>query len=165
MAETTDNPAAPAPLLEVRRATTQADREACYTVRAAVFAREQGVRGAEKGDRDDATAIHALALVGGVPAGTGRLHLVKTKDGPEGQIAWVSVLPQFRRMGVASAVMQHLMAAAREQHLPYVILSAQTYAKGLYARFGFEAISPPYTMANIEHQMMVAYLVPKDSKE
>ena len=146
------------PTVEVRRAESRADREACYSIRAAVFAREQGVRGAEKGDKDDATAVHALALVNGVPAGTGRLHIVRTKDGPEGQIAWVSVLPQFRRNGVASGVMAHLMDAARELRLPYVVLSAQTYAKGLYEHFGFTPVSPPFTMASIEHQMMVAYL-------
>lgn len=151
------------PVVEVRRAESRADREACYAIRAAVFAQEQGVRGAEKGDRDDATAVHALALVGGVPAGTGRLHIVRTKDGPEGQIAWVSVLPQFRRMGVASAVMAHLMDAARAMGLPYVVLSAQTYAKGLYERFGFAPVSPPFAMAGIEHQMMVAHLTPRDA--
>lgn len=155
--------AAPSPQIEVRRAESRADREACYAIRAAVFAREQGVRGAEKGDRDDASATHALALVDGEPAGTGRLHLVRTKDGPEGQIAWVSVLPRFRRGGVAAALMQHLMDAAREQRLPYVVLSAQTYAKGLYERFGFAPVSPPFTMAGIEHQMMVAYLQPRDT--
>jgi len=157
-------PLPPPPMAEIttRRADSPADRADCYAIRAEVFSREQGVRGAEKGDRDDAAAIHALALVDGVPAGTGRLHIVKTRDGPEGQIAWVSVLPQFRHMGVASAVMQHLMDAARAMHLPYVVLSAQTYAKKLYENFGFTPVSPPYTMANIEHQMMVAYLVPKD---
>lgn len=149
--------------ITVRRADDPQDRQACYAIRAAVFAEEQGVRGAERGDRDDATAIHALALVDGVPAGTGRLHLVPTKDGPEGQIAWVSVLPQFRRLGVATAIMQHLMAAARDVNLPYVILSAQTHAKSLYESFGFQAISPPYVMANIEHQMMVAHLLPREA--
>lgn len=151
------------PQLDVRRAESQADREACFAIRAAVFAREQGVRGAERGDRDDAAAIHALAFVDGVPAGTGRLHLVKTRDGPEGQIAWVSVLPQFRRAGVASAVMRHLLDAARDLHLPYVVLSAQTYAKGLYEHLGFAPVSPAYTMAGIEHQMMVAHLMPDDA--
>jgi len=155
-------PSPAAPTVAVRRADARADREACYAIRAAVFAREQGVRGAEKGDKDDATAVHALALVDGVPAGTGRLHIVRTKDGPEGQIAWVSVLPQFRRGGVASGVMAHLMDAARAMGLPYVILSAQTYAKGLYESFGFAPVSPPFMMAGIEHQMMVAYLVPRD---
>ncbi|MGI8854850.1 MAG: GNAT family N-acetyltransferase, partial [Thermomicrobiales bacterium] len=93
----------------VRRADLSADRTACYAIRAAVFAQEQGVHGAEKGDRDDPTAIHALGLVDGVPAGTGRLHIVRTRSGSEGQIAWVSVLPRFRRMGVATAIMAHLM--------------------------------------------------------
>ena len=149
--------------ITTRRADSPADRADCYAIRAEVFSREQGVHGAEKGDRDDAAAIHALVLVDGTPAGTGRLHIVKTRDGPEGQIAWVSVLPQFRHIGVASAVMQHLMDAARAMHLPYVVLSSQTYVKQLYANFGFQPVSSPYTMANIEHQMMVAYLVSPES--
>ncbi|HEY8293541.1 MAG TPA: GNAT family N-acetyltransferase, partial [Thermomicrobiales bacterium] len=123
--------------IAIRRADSSADRTACYAIRAAVFAEEQGVHGAEKGDHDDPTAIHALGLVDGVPAGTGRLHIVRTRNGPEGQIAWVSVLPQFRRMGVATGIMEHLMEAARDLNLPYVTLSAQTYAKGLYQSFGF----------------------------
>jgi predicted GNAT family N-acyltransferase len=142
----------------VRRADTPGDRQACYAIRAAVFAREQGVQGAERGDRDDATAIHALGLVNGVPAGTGRLHAVQTRTGPEGQIAWVSVLPQFRRAGVGTAVMRHLMDAARDLGLPRVVLNAQTYAKGLYEQFGFEPVGAPFVMANIEHQLMVVHL-------
>jgi predicted GNAT family N-acyltransferase len=145
-------------VVTVRRANVSADRTACYAIRAAVFAEEQGVHGAEKGDRDDPTAIHALGLVDGIPAGTGRLHIVRARNGPEGQIAWVSVLPRFRRMGVATAIMAHLMDAARDLNLPYVTLSAQTYAKGLYESFGFEPMSTPFHMANIEHQMMIAYL-------
>ncbi|MDQ2787082.1 MAG: GNAT family N-acetyltransferase [Chloroflexota bacterium] len=144
--------------LTVRRADSQADHDACYAIRAAVFADEQGVQGAERGDRDDATAIHALGLVDNVPAGTGRLHIVRARSGPEGQIAWVSVLPRFRRMGVATLVMQHLMDAARDLALPVVTLSAQTYAKGLYESFGFAPMSTPFHMANIEHMMMIAYL-------
>ncbi len=133
--------------ITVRRADSPADHAACYAIRAAVFADEQGVQGAEKGDRDDATAIHALGLVDGVPAGTGRLHIVRARSGPEGQIAWISVLPRFRRMG-----------AARDLALPVVTLSAQTYAKGLYESFGFEPMSTPFHMANIEHMMMIAHL-------
>jgi len=144
--------------IAVRRADSPADRDACYAIRAAVFADEQGVQGAERGDHDDPTAIHALGLADGIPAGTGRLHIVRTRSGNEGQIAWVSVLPQYRRMGVATAIMQHLMDAARDLGLPHVILSAQTYAKGLYEAFGFRPMSTPFHMANIEHQMMIAHL-------
>lgn len=144
--------------IAVHRADSAADRAACYAIRAAVFADEQGVQGAEKGDRDDATAIHALGLVDGMPAGTGRLHIVRARSGPEGQIAWVSVLPRFRRMGIATLVMQHLMDAARDLDLPIVSLSAQTYAKGLYESFGFQPMSTPFHMANIEHMMMITYL-------
>ncbi len=142
----------------VRRADADADRAACYVIRAAVFAEEQGVQGADKGDRDDPTAIHALGLVDGTPAGTGRLHLTRSRSGPEGQIAWVSVLPHYRRLGVATAIMQHLMDAARDLRLPFVTLSAQTYTKKLYEDFGFRPMSTPFYMANIEHQMMIAYL-------
>ncbi len=144
--------------ITVRRADSEADRAACYAIRAVVFADEQGVHGADRGDRDDATAIHALGLVDDRPAGTGRLHVIHTRNGPEGQIAWVSVLPRFRRMGVARLVMQHLMDAARDLGLPIVTLSAQTYAKGLYEAFGFQPMSTPFHMANIEHLMMIAYL-------
>jgi predicted GNAT family N-acyltransferase len=144
--------------IAIRRADSPADRAACYAIRAAVFAEEQGVHGAERGDRDDPTAIHALGLVDGVPAGTGRLHIVRTRNGQEGQIAWVSVLPHFRRMGIATGIMEHLMEAARDLNLPYVTLSAQTYAKGLYESFGFVPMSTPFHMANIEHQMMIVHL-------
>lgn len=151
--------------IAVRRADAPDDRAACYAIRAAVFADEQGVRGAEKGDGDDATAIHALGLVDDVPAGTGRLHLVRTRNGREGQIAWVAVLPQFRRMGIATAIMQHLIDAARDLNLPAVSLSAQTYAKALYEAFGFVPMSTPFEMAHIEHQMMIVYLNEATSNE
>ncbi len=150
--------------IAVRRADSDEDRAACYAIRAAVFAGEQGVQGAEKGDRDDPTAIHALGLVDDVPAGAGRLHLSRSRTGQEGQIAWVSVLPRFRRLGVATAMMQHLMDAARDLRLPHVTLSAQTYTKALYESFGFRPMSTPFHMANIEHQMMIAYLDAEDAR-
>ncbi len=150
--------------IAVRRADSDEDRAACYAIRAAVFAGEQGVQGAEKGDRDDPTAIHALGLVDDVAAGTGRLHLSHSRTGQEGQIAWVSVLPQFRRLGVATAMMRHLMDAACDLRLPHVTLSAQTYTKALYESFGFRPMSTPFHMANIEHQMMIVYLDAEDAR-
>ena len=62
-------------------------------------------------DHDDATAIHALGLVDDIPAGTGRLHLVRMQSGQEGQIAWVSGrngLPQIYMMDADGSNVQQV---------------------------------------------------------
>ena len=57
-------------MIEVRVATTPKDVQTCLSLRWTVFVEEQGVRPSDEQDAHDAKgAVHALALLDGVPCG------------------------------------------------------------------------------------------------
>ena len=71
--------------------------EAAKAIRIRVFVHEQGVPMEEEMDEADADAVHALALLGTLPVGTGRLLILP--DG-EAQIGRMAVdLPHRRAAG------------------------------------------------------------------
>lgn len=116
-------------------------------VRFRVFVDEQGVPASLELDEFDALACHALALVGDVPVGTGRLL-------PDGHIGRMAVLPDWRGRGIGAALLEALMAEAARRGMHRLALSAQTHALGFYARFGFESEGAVYQEAGLPHQAM-----------
>ncbi len=67
---------------EVRLAQTEADRDAVFAVRRQVFVDEQSVPEELEYDELDMMADHFLALLGGVPAGAGRLVVIGSAPDP-----------------------------------------------------------------------------------
>ena len=65
----------PEDCISVKRVETEAELEAAIGVRFRVFVGEQAIPPEEELDEDDASAIHAIALVNGSVVGTGRLIL------------------------------------------------------------------------------------------
>ena len=64
-------------MIEVRLAEKEAERRTCLRLRWTVFVEEQSVQPSlEVDEHDSSGAVHALALLDGVPAGTGRLASV-----------------------------------------------------------------------------------------
>lgn len=115
-------------------------------IRREVFIDEQGVPEALEWDGLDATALHAKATnLTGEAIGTARML-------PDGQIGRMAVLAQWRGMGVATAMLQRLIAhaPARER----LFLSAQTRAVSLYRRNGFEPEGEIFMEAGIPHIRM-----------
>ncbi len=84
----------------------------------------------------NAMAIYRVALVDGVVAGyAGMWHVVT-----EGQITNVAVLPQYRGQGVGAALMEEMIAVAKEKEMIGITLEVKISnltAQRLYARFGF----------------------------
>lgn len=77
---------------------------------------------------------HALATIGGEPAGTGFI----SASGGVAEIARVATLPEWRRRGVASAVTCFLVADRFAAGDTLLWLTAQTpEALALYSRLGF----------------------------
>lgn len=149
----------------VRAARDERDFQAVIMMRRRVFGDEQGLVGANVVDDDDARSLHALAEIeqGGqtVAVGTGRLTLANRIDlhGQEqAQIAWVATLPEWRGLGVASAVMRFLLDEADAKLSPSVLVSAQKHAMGLYRRFGFAPSGRVFESGGIPHQLMVRRL-------
>jgi predicted GNAT family N-acyltransferase len=138
------------PRLRVRAGIGPADFPIITAIRRQVFVIEQGVATSVEPDNVDRAAHHALGLIGDRVVAVGRLHI----SGSEGQIAWVAVLPEFRRHGFGQAIMLHLLEIARASGVSVVLLNAQTHALRFYQRLGFETIGDRFLMGGIEHQMM-----------
>lgn len=132
---------------QVRSASWHEDRATLRDLRHRVFVVEQGVPEELEWDDADAGCMHVLALdEHNRPIGTGRLL-------PDGQIGRMAVLPQWRRRGVGSAILEFLLDRARERGLA-VYLNAQTQAVGFYARHGLVAQGEEFMDAGIPHRRM-----------
>lgn len=129
--------------MEVRRVSTSDELQAALRIRHEVFVQEQGVPVAEEQDACDATAVHLLALVDGVPAGTARLVGAK--------VGRVAVLPAFRGHGVGVALMEEVHRLAGDEEL---YLDAQVGVIGFYERLGYTAEGPEFLDAGILHRRM-----------
>jgi len=109
---------------------------------------EQGVTAELEWDGIDHECRHALALdVAGRPIGCARLL-------PDGHIGRVAVLAEWRGRGVGDALLERMIALAREVGHTRVMLNAQTHALAFYARHGFVAFGPEYDDAGIPHRAM-----------
>lgn len=141
------------PEFTVRRVEWAAVSDELRAIRAAVFIDEQKVPLELEWDGLDAHCLHVLAAsAAGAAIGTGRL----LQDGHIGRMA---VLKAWRGRGVGGALLQELIAAARERGLVSVALNAQTHALDFYARFGFVAAGGEFMDAGIPHRAMCLALL------
>lgn len=121
-------------------------------IRNEVFVVEQNVPAELEMDEMDAVCVHAVAYdAAGVPIATGRLL-------PDGHIGRMAVRKAGRGQGVGGAVLQALMAAARQRGDREVALNAQTHAASFYGSHGFAQEGEEFMEANIPHIHMRAAL-------
>lgn len=120
---------------------------ALEAIRREVFIVEQQVPEEMEWDADDATSVHALALLDGHPVGCGRLL-------PDGHIGRMAVRAPFRSTGVGRALLQALLAEARRHGMREVVLHAQMHALRFYEAQGFVADGPVFDEAGIPHRRM-----------
>ena len=73
---------------------------------------------------------------------------------PDGHIGRMAVLKDWRGRGVGGAILEALIAAARERGDEEAALSAQTHALEFYRRHGFVEEGEVYPDAGIPHQLM-----------
>ena len=107
-------------------------------VRRLVFIEEQGIDPALEWDADDAEATFAVAMDAQNHAiGTARLLNA-------GKIGRMAVLPAYRRRGVGTALLLHLLGIARERGHQRIVLSAQQSVMEFYAKQGFSPVGPPH---------------------
>lgn len=132
---------------QVRTASWYEDRALLRDLRHRVFVVEQGVPEELEWDDADVDCTHVLALdEHKQPIGTGRLL-------PDGQIGRMAVVPEWRRRGVGSAILEFLLDRARERGLA-VYLNAQTHAIGFYSQHGLVAQGGEFMDAGIPHRRM-----------
>jgi len=129
----------------IRRADWTEDRSALAQIREQVFIREQGVPQSLEWDGEDERALHLLAEnAAGEPIGTARLLA-------NGHIGRMAVLPQWRRRGVASALLRELLHITRERPGCTPFLNAQTRAVAFYRHHGFVTEGEEFLDAGIPH--------------
>jgi predicted GNAT family N-acyltransferase len=136
------------PSFVVRPVYWKASREKLAAVRRTVFIEEQSVPEDLEWDDEDERSYHVLAtLEDGTPVGTGRLKL-------DCHIGRMAVLPEWRRRGVGSAILQSLIEYAQRDGCTTLRLNAQTHALGFYERYGFCAVGDEFGEAGIPHRAM-----------
>ena len=120
--------------VNVTQAITKRDQSECFAIRTEVFVEEQGVPKEEELVREAQTTIHALARINSIPVATGRLITIDNKNA---KIGSMSVKLEYRRIGVASLVLDFLEEKAREKGIQYITLEAQEYVKQFYSERGY----------------------------
>jgi predicted GNAT family N-acyltransferase len=139
-------------MIEVRLAENEAERRTCLRLRWTVFVEEQNVPPSlEVDEHDPAGAVHALALVDGVPCGAGRLVLVEPGLARIGRMA---VIDDTRGKGVGMALLRFLEAEARKRGASRFTLNAQVSARRFYEKAGYQATGPVFDDADIPHVRM-----------
>jgi len=122
------------------------------SIREAVFIREQGIPADLEWDGQDEGCRHALALSHqGDAIGCGRISA-------GGHIGRISVLPQWRKQKVGTAIMEALLDYARAHDYKQVDVDAQTYALPFYRSFGFVEQGKEFLDAGLPHIKMLMRL-------
>ena len=129
------------------RLATPEDMPAAFALRHEVFVIGQGVQPELELDELDAVSDHAVALLGGVVVGTGRLL-------PTATIGRMAVAEAVRGQRVGAAVLECLEQRAKERGFGVVELHAQVHAAGFYDKAGYTRYGEVYLEAGIEHLSM-----------
>ncbi len=137
--------------LVVKLVENEDEFESAIAVRFRVFVAEQAIPPEEELDEDDATAIHAIALVQGQVVGTGRL--VSREDG-DGQVGRMAVDQPWRGQGVGGRILIFLEDEARFLGMARCVLHAQEYVKGFYAAHGYQEYGETFLEVDIPHVEM-----------
>lgn len=122
-------------------------------IRTQVFVQEQKIPAEMEWDAADAVCLHAVAYNRfGRALATGRLleHVPGVA-----KIGRMAVMPGMRGSGIGRAVLEALMAAARERGDREALLHAQLSAASFYAQAGFTRRGPVFDEAGIPHVEMV----------
>ena len=136
--------------MEVREVLTDDELAAALELRERVFCEEQGVSFEADRDGRDFEATHIVAVDGGRVIGTCRL-LFRAGVARLGRLA---VEPDRRGDGVAAAILREADRLARAAEAEAISLHAQTYAKELYLREGYEVRGATFVEEGIEHVSM-----------
>jgi len=139
-------------MIEVRLARSAKDVEQCLRLRWTVFVEEQGVRPSLELDGHDKTdAVHALALVDGVPCGAGRLIFIAPGVA---RIQRMAVIDDARGRGVGKALLAFLEDEARRRGATRLTLWAQVQAQAFYEKAGYTASGAVQDGTAIPHVSM-----------
>jgi predicted GNAT family N-acyltransferase len=136
--------------VEVREVLTDDELAAALELRERVFCEEQGVSVEADRDGRDSEATHIVAVDGGCVIGTCRLLF----RGGVARLGRLAVEPDRRGDGVGGAILREADRMARAAGADAISLHAQTYAKELYLREGYQVRGATFVEEGIEHVSM-----------
>ena len=117
-------------------------------VRKKVFIQEQKVPSTIEMDGNDLKCYHFLAKYEDQPIGTARLRKY-------GKIERVSVIKQFRGLGIGMKIMEIVLTKANSLDVNEIYLHSQMESKNFYESIGFASMGEYFLEANIKHIKMV----------
>ena len=135
----------------VRSASWQEDKEQLMRIRHQVFVLEQQVPIELESDSYDQSSWYVLAESSDAePIACARLQ-------KNGKVTRIAVLKNWRRQGVARAMLTRLIETAAQHQIEPLYLHAQLSAISLYLEFGFTQTGEQFEEAGITHIKMTRH--------
>jgi predicted GNAT family N-acyltransferase len=128
----------------IKEVTWSTHEAALRQIREEVFVVEQSVPENLEWDRQDADAIHLLAL-------DDKAHPVACARIVGSTIGRMAVIKDKRGVGLGKALLASAIQVCKESNFKEIKLSSQTHAVQFYKKAGFVICGDPYLDANIWH--------------
>ncbi|RIB20077.1 acyl-CoA N-acyltransferase [Gigaspora rosea] len=143
--------------IKIIHVSTTEEQNECYKIRTEVFVKEQKFDPANELDEYDESSSchHFLALKSSLPIGTVRIHPYLSHTSTTGKIGRLSVLKQYRNMGVGELLLQTVESFAKsELGFERCILHSQNVIKEWYKKRGYVALGGIFIEEGVEHCKM-----------
>jgi len=141
-------------VIEVRLASSSSEVDEALELRRRVFVDEQRVTLAADRDGLDAEATHLVAIEDGRILGTCRLVF----DNRLSQLGRMAVEGDARGRGIGAAILDAAERHSRAAGAERIRLHAQTAARSLYERSGFQVQGQEFMDEGIPHVTMEKHL-------
>ena len=135
--------------IDIKIATTNKDKERCFSVRREVFVKEQNISEKVEFDDTNANATYFIATYKDEPVGTARYRF--TDQGVK--LERFAVLKSFRNLGVGKKLVDYILNIVRNEK--FIYLHAQESVIEFYFKLGFKKIGSPFFEAEIPHRKMM----------
>ena len=132
--------------MEVLIAKTQKEITDNFFVRGMVFVVEQNIDYEIEFDGLDGESVLFVAYIDHLPVGAARLY--------KNKVGRVATLKEYRKRGVASAIMETIEKYAKENSIHELMLNAQAYIKDFYLHRNYIPQGQMFKEANIDHIKM-----------
>lgn len=121
-----------------------------FLVRGEVFVIGQEIDYQIEFDGLDNDCTLFTAYIDDIAVGAARLY--------KNKVGRVATLKEYRKKGVAGAVMKFIEGYARSNGLNELVLNAQLYVKDFYSHLGYTAVGEIFQEADIDHIKMIKEL-------
>ena len=132
--------------MKVVEAITKKEITDNFLVRGMVFVVEQEIDYLIEFDGLDDQCILFTAYMDNKAVGTARLY--------KNKVGRVATLKDYRKMGVATSIMNFIEEYAKQNKIPMLTLNAQLYVKDFYEHLGYIPQGDIFQEADIDHIKM-----------